>query len=182
MTVITQDTEYSCVLACVESFFRDHGKPISQRDLIQTCSKICQSPYAGAGGIEGIPDLQKIGDHYRFSVEVVDKRQVPDSPQDGEGYLIFTQGTTNHCVRYMGKSLENQSDYVVMNPSVIKMQPNLNIEPHSAGINLRLWGGTERWTDARINAERCMFIRIELNPSGRVSQFLSCFRRLWTSP
>ncbi|MFH1113454.1 MAG: hypothetical protein V1792_05995 [Pseudomonadota bacterium] len=178
MTLVAQITEYSCALACMESFLRDHHREITQWDLIQTCGEVCTGKYAHAGGIDpdfengtfrGLSNLEKIGEKHGFSITIVEVKDLPSTVSPGMGFLILILG--KHCLRYLGKSPEYPDQFLLMNPKFAlqfnrkEKDPDTGEEkvvPEEPEITSKWWAEIERWTPNKIHDQPCVFAKVTL--------------------
>jgi hypothetical protein len=109
--VIDQLTPYTCSLACLESFFIDAGKPMTQAEMLQQCYQILEihdpqhrHEYGAAddGKIIGLCTSRgfSAGLYMDFRQPEVEKA-FGDALQKKNGVLIlsFWDNQTHHCVR-----------------------------------------------------------------------------------
>jgi hypothetical protein len=126
MTLTSQLTPYTCPLACLESYFSDINRPLSQCEMLKNHRQFVESPDPSRRHEYGaLDDARIVGlcTHLGFKAGLYqDFRQqevesaFSDALGSNAGVLIsaFWQKQTNHCVRL--SKIKNPGVYEVMCP------------------------------------------------------------------
>ena len=113
MKITKQINNYSCVLACLESFLAERGLPISQKDLIEKFPDLCHKDEKIEGAFAASPQsLKTVGEELGLSIEFAHEYRIPS---DEETHFIVTTDGDKHCVR-IESYLEN-GRFRVMDPN-----------------------------------------------------------------
>ncbi len=71
MFVVKQENDYTCVLACIESFLRDAGVEVNQAEMIAAHPTICHEGQDIEGAMAvTLDNFREIGTGYGFDVVV----------------------------------------------------------------------------------------------------------------
>jgi hypothetical protein len=102
----------SCFLACIESFLKDHSKPMTQAEIILILSKVglCSDEGVVNRGTEA-KACKAIG--IRFS-DIPFHYPIDKKYSDGS-LLIGTTVPGNHCVRFFKQ--EEEAKIIIMDPA-----------------------------------------------------------------
>lgn len=113
MTIIKQISDFTCVLACIESITSDWGCPISQKDLIEQFPDLCNKGKDFEGAFTFNKDnFDRVGKYLGFTWSYV--QGLTESGPD-VAYLILTTEGDKHCVRIAAQ--KDLSSFWVMDPS-----------------------------------------------------------------
>lgn len=125
VTIINQLTPYTCVLACLESYFEDIQKPKTQCEILKDCFAVIKNPTDERKDYGAISDVQVVAlaaflgfqaglfmDFRQNHVEPV----FIDALKNNKGVLISANwnGQSQHCVRLSG--VKANGIYEVMCP------------------------------------------------------------------
>jgi hypothetical protein len=102
--------------------------------MIETCVKKSIGRNSETG-LVNYADLKNIGPFHGFSVKKVSvgSSGIPSGrPPIDKGYLLMVS-EGHHCVRYIGNSVDDQNQLIVMNPQWIKE------DKYSQGWTTRWW-------------------------------------------
>lgn len=140
MLQVNQINDYTCLLACLESFLKDSGKDIDQKRILNDIGKFCHIGEKIEGAVDITPEnLMEIGDEYEFDVIYPVKNFQP--LHNNEAYLIVTTNLldkgVSHCIRWSGRV--NDDLFEIMDPKL-------------TGIP---------WTSAIIQEAKCLFFHLQ---------------------
>jgi len=126
MTLTPQLTQYTCPLACLESYFADAQRPLSQAEMLKNHRLFLESPDPSKRHEYGALDDARImclcthlgytaGLYQDFRQQEV-KKMFSDALSKNYGVLILAlwQKQTNHCVRL--SKIKSPGLYEVMCP------------------------------------------------------------------
>lgn len=123
ISIVKQISDFTCVLACVESITSDWGRPFTQMQMIGQFPDLCNKGKDIEGAFTSNKDnFDKLGEGVGFTSSFV--QSLSDSGPDF-AYLILTTDGDKHCVRIA--ALKDQSSFWVMDLSASRYvaQPTL---------------------------------------------------------
>lgn len=113
MKITKQINNYSCVLACLESFLAERGRSVTQKELIEKFPDLCHKGEKIEGAFAASPQsLKTVGEELGLSAEFSHEYHVPSGQ---ETYFIVTTEGDKHCVRVESNLVNGK--FRVMDPN-----------------------------------------------------------------
>lgn len=146
MTAVSQDTDFSCYLACLESFFKDADRTVTQESIIDSFPIECHRGLANEGEFDfNETNNTKLEEHYGIRIKSKPKP------------ALFAD--LNHSDFIGAENMKGQGvHHIVRFESRICSDKIRVMDPRN--------GSFEDWTEADFNNYKCYVFSVSIRKQG----------------